>query len=44
MTKTLLTFAFAMVCIYTYGQNYIHPNGDVGIGTTDPTEKLVVNG
>ncbi|HWW38511.1 MAG TPA: hypothetical protein VNZ46_04335, partial [Pedobacter sp.] len=27
-----------------YHRMFIHPNGNVGIGTTDPTDKLSVNG
>jgi len=43
MKKTLLTSAFALVCIYTFGQNYIPVSGNVGFGTGNPQFNLEIN-
>jgi hypothetical protein len=44
MKKTLLTSAFALVCMYTFGQNNYPSTGNVGIGTNNPQFNLEING
>ncbi len=43
--KTIITTVFATLsAVCSYSQTYTAPNGDVGIGTTTPTEKLDIHG
>lgn len=45
MKNLLLTLTLLFVCGLAFGQlKVVAPNGDVGIGTSTPTEKLTVDG
>jgi len=43
MIKKLTTLVLLSSCTLTYGQNVFPNNGNVGIGTTSPTQKLSID-